>query len=668
MADYENIDLTILSLDDAASLDRHAYVLETVHGFDVLTASDLETGKELIETSRIDCVLGECTLLARRDFELVRWIREEQPELPVVLFANPDSDPPVDAAVEAGVTRCVTTAAFENAYWPLARHVEQLVSQSRTEDITDPDEGIVIEPIGSDASSRGTNELVVRDRAETNGILRSVATKLSPTVSGRLTRLLDRILGPVYHSRLRTGSSSADGSSTPSEPSDERSGGSTETNDGPPTSDDDTAESDAAFQLARSAIEAAESGEIDVEKSAPTDAGEPEPIESEGTGSTADTESGGELEGRPDDSLPLSSAVPTHTESTEGDTADSTRTAADSIGSTVALSSADRGEIEQLLAHERDETDRDNDDPDRLEQLSKDELLVLLRDHLEEDAADESEDQATDDPESDTDELESDIDDLRDDIGGFEDVTADETASREPDPDPDAADSADAVGQSADSSDPATSPDEPNADSADALFGTPDAYHRPDSLDLEHGTSVLVQCGSHDDRKTACCTDLLGLDDVTDSHVLLIRYTQIDGKRLERIASDAARVKIISIGYSQPIPDPIQGTVENVRINNPNDVTRLGIVVTGTVDEWATSGVADIVVCYDPLDVLLQYKSVQGTFRFLHLFLSKLQTVDAVSHFHVDPSAGDPHEINTLKPLFDRVITIDSVGTSLESE
>lgn len=189
----------------------------------------------------------------------------------------------------------------------------------------------------------------------------------------------------------------------------------------------------------------------------------------------------------------------------------------------------------------------------------------------------------------------------------------------------------------------------------------------PADLDLEAGSAVLVQCGSQDERKSSACTDLLGTDQVADRQVLLVRYRKMSESRLERIATDADRTKIISIGYAQPIPQSVEDTVENVKINNPNDVTRLGIVVSGTIDEWQSTD-GEVVLCFDPLDVLIQYKNVQSAFRFLHIFLSKLESGNVISHFHVDPSAGDPQEINTLKPLFDSVVTIDSVGTHLETQ
>jgi hypothetical protein len=197
-------------------------------------------------------------------------------------------------------------------------------------------------------------------------------------------------------------------------------------------------------------------------------------------------------------------------------------------------------------------------------------------------------------------------------------------------------------------------------------FESTTEYERPERLELSPGTSVLVQCGSQDDRRQAACLDLLDPEHVGGRQVLLIRYRQMDQARLERIVTNAERVKLVSIGYTQPIPPAIQDAVSTVKINNPNDLTRLGIVVTATVDDWETSE-SGIVACVDPLDAVMQYKGVESLFRFLHLFLGKLHNSGVISHIHVDPSAGEPQKINVFKPLFDAVLTIDSVGTHLES-
>jgi len=185
-------------------------------------------------------------------------------------------------------------------------------------------------------------------------------------------------------------------------------------------------------------------------------------------------------------------------------------------------------------------------------------------------------------------------------------------------------------------------------------------------LDPTPGTSILLQCGSQDNREDAACHDLLGLERAgVDRNVLLIQYRRLTLDRLEHIAEHATRTTVVAVGYSQPVPESVDNRVETIEINNPNDITRLGILVSGTLDDWADHD-ATTVVCYDSVNVLLEYKDVQNTFRFLHVFLGTLESADAIAHFHADPLASTPQKINTLKPLFDDVVSIDSMGVDLE--
>ncbi|TQQ82658.1 hypothetical protein EGH24_04205 [Halonotius terrestris] len=226
-------------------------------------------------------------------------------------------------------------------------------------------------------------------------------------------------------------------------------------------------------------------------------------------------------------------------------------------------------------------------------------------------------------------------------------------------------DSAEATQEAAATTDdgqPATPSDEP---AAEVEWETSDEYQRPDGVELAAGTTMLVQCGSQDDRKHKARRDLLGLDETSDRNVLLIQYRSLDVERLEEIATNASRVKVITIGCSQSVPNAVSDTVEVVDINNPNDVTRLGILATKTLDDWSAFE-GETAVSLDPLDVLFRYKTVEGTFRFLHIFLGKLSSGGAITHFFVNPSATDPKNINTLKPLFDYVMTIDDAGVDLE--
>ena len=187
-----------------------------------------------------------------------------------------------------------------------------------------------------------------------------------------------------------------------------------------------------------------------------------------------------------------------------------------------------------------------------------------------------------------------------------------------------------------------------------------------DVVEFTPGTNVLIQSESRSERTRSDCRELLFADEPDHApYVLLIRYQPMDGERLQRIAAEGYRTHVVSVGYAQSVPPAVDETVEVTQINNPNDITRLGIVVSRITQGWS-GGDRGIRVCYDSLNVLLNYRDVKNAFRFLHVFLSTFTKTDALAHFHADPLEGDPQSINTLKPLFDEVVSIDSTGTYAE--
>jgi|GEM_PF-3030539 len=296
-------------------------------------------------------------------------------------------------------------------------------------------------------------------------------------------------------------------------------------------------------------------------------------------------------------------------------------------------------------------------DIDQLRALPKDELVALLAEIIgnkDEPATESAEAMAeTIDPTGDTDSQAS--------TQSAASETADGSASTTSEPP--TTDDARATDDTTADPEAATATAEPAA--ADMEWETDEGYSRPAGLDLSPGTTVLVQCGSQDGRKHDAREDLLGVTEPSDRNILLIQYRSMNTDRLAAIAESAQRVKVITVGCSQSVPTAVSDTVEVVNINNPNDVTRLGILSTKTLDDWqALDG--GISVALDPLDVLFRYKSVEGTFRFLHIFLGKLSAGGAVSSFFVNPGSSNPQDVNTLKPLFDYILTVDGAGVDLE--
>lgn len=57
------------------------------------------------------------------------------------------------------------------------------------------------------------------------------------------------------------------------------------------------------------------------------------------------------------------------------------------------------------------------------------------------------------------------------------------------------------------------------------------------------------------------------------------------------------------------------------------------------------------------LSTLLMYADLQTVFRFLHVFTGRIQSVGGLGVFTIDADAHDDRTMNTIKQLFDGIIT-----------
>ncbi|MFP4625586.1 MAG: response regulator [Natronomonas sp.] len=685
--------------DDVQSLDHRARILESEYEFEVLPASNAEEGETALENYEVDCILCDLKMPEIDGFEFFESIRYEYVNVPFILFTAHESEEIVKAAYEAGMDDYFPKSALNISYDLLAHRIRRVVEQSQHDALTDtPPVGTDIRggsipeyddgPAVQDAEPRkvelGRGSVEER-RPEGSSIPMSNAAESEEPEEGDFFELVRRsVLEPGSERESIEDESASGGETTDQQYTDPeyfrsksnsimsgslRDGSKDDTRPKDRKADDTDGEADDdfLFEMVREAL-------LRGAKSVDADLAEP----NQQTRSESGRNQGSV--GRNDSDFERDVATTLGTEYRTQAIADESNEYESSTGGTSQSAA---------------------DGPD-LDDLSREELLELLGPFL---AAQETKDTADEDTnvvgntmndatsnqsERDSAEINAEFangvssshtsegtpprktqkhDDGKSEETGGGSTAKEESATGSP-PEADPARTDDISRPVGDANDAPNdeSAEDLDVDATDSSVETWVAstdYQPPAELDVEAGDNVLLQCGSRDDRKEAACSHLMGIEDEEGRNVLLVRYKQVNESTLERIANGSNRVRVISIGYSQPVSERLKDTVEVIKINNPNDLTRLGIVVTGTIDDWKTTG-TETVVCYDPLDVLLRYKNVQSAFRFLHIFLGRLESGDAISHFHVDPSAGDPQEINTLKPLFDTVLSIDSFGTHLE--
>lgn len=176
----------------------------------------------------------------------------------------------------------------------------------------------------------------------------------------------------------------------------------------------------------------------------------------------------------------------------------------------------------------------------------------------------------------------------------------------------------------------------------------------------EDAANVLV-LGTPGDRATEeACVDLLTVGPAGRTDLLFVTVTEPARARIDawrgRAGDQPAKVGVVSVderGRSTARTPADDFSVQTV--GEPGDLTGLGIAVTEYLSEWHDDG-NRTVLCFRSVTALLQYVGARRAYKFLNELTSRLSRVEAVAHFHLDPSAHDEQTVNTLVPLFDAVV------------
>jgi KaiC/GvpD/RAD55 family RecA-like ATPase len=92
--------------------------------------------------------------------------------------------------------------------------------------------------------------------------------------------------------------------------------------------------------------------------------------------------------------------------------------------------------------------------------------------------------------------------------------------------------------------------------------------------------------------------------------------------------------------------------------SSPVDMTGIGIKLSEFLQGfYQERDIAQNRIMLHSLSTLLMYSDLQTVFRFLHVFTGRIQSVDALGVFAIDADAHDDKTMNTLKQLFDGIVT-----------
>jgi KaiC/GvpD/RAD55 family RecA-like ATPase len=188
-------------------------------------------------------------------------------------------------------------------------------------------------------------------------------------------------------------------------------------------------------------------------------------------------------------------------------------------------------------------------------------------------------------------------------------------------------------------------------------------YELAPALDatVEPGTNVLVS-GPPLTGKRALALDLLAQGTERGEGTIVVT-TKDSAERVldqygERVDYETEPVAVVDCVTRQQGVGDVTETELVKYASSPVDMTGIGIKLSEVLQAFTTErGIERNRIMLHSLSTLLMYSNLQTVFRFLHVFTGRIQSVDALGLFAIDSTAHDEQTMNTLKQLFDGVIT-----------
>lgn len=189
-------------------------------------------------------------------------------------------------------------------------------------------------------------------------------------------------------------------------------------------------------------------------------------------------------------------------------------------------------------------------------------------------------------------------------------------------------------------------------DVADALPSAPVSA-------LEPGTCLLV---SGPTRETHALTiDLLAMGPEREETAMLISTNEPAGTVLEAFETHGALISDLVgvVDCTTGEGESATGHVPVSYLSSPGDLTGLSLEVAKLVE---TLNPTRLRIGLSTISTMLMYTEVETTFRFLHVFCSRIRTGGWLGVFTIDPGMHEPEAHNTIRALFDAEVVLDETG------
>ncbi len=174
---------------------------------------------------------------------------------------------------------------------------------------------------------------------------------------------------------------------------------------------------------------------------------------------------------------------------------------------------------------------------------------------------------------------------------------------------------------------------------------------------LANASNVLVLGSMLDDATKGIHNGLLSQDETEKTDVLALTFQSPD-QWLRTWTGEPegldGRLGIISLDESPSSATQRTDGVTAITAN-PADLTGIGMKLSDYLSSQKRTD-TETRLCFDSITGLLQYTNQKSLFRFLRVVTRRVEHVEGVGHFHMDPDAHDRQTISTIKSPFDAIV------------
>jgi KaiC/GvpD/RAD55 family RecA-like ATPase len=180
-------------------------------------------------------------------------------------------------------------------------------------------------------------------------------------------------------------------------------------------------------------------------------------------------------------------------------------------------------------------------------------------------------------------------------------------------------------------------------------------------VEVEPGTNLLVT-GPPLTGKRSLALDILAAGTREHDGAIIVT-TKDSGERVlkdfgSRTPYEGRPVAVVDCVSRQQGVSDLRDDDRIKYTSSPVDMTGIGIKLSEFLQAfYQEQGIGRNRIMVHSLSTLLMYSNLQTVFRFLHVFTGRVQSVDGLGLFCIDSSAHDDRTMNTLKQLFDGIVT-----------